>query len=128
MKARVDAALAALAAQASTAHCDKLGPSFGIVTADRVIGVPMAAIQKIAKGLGRDHDLAAALWTTRVYEGRMLACLIDDPALVTAAQMDAWRADFDNWAVTDTACFKLFDRVPGAAAMIEEETLEKRVG
>ena len=33
--------------------------------------------------------------------------------------MDRWRADFDNWAIIDTACFKLFDRVPGAAAMVE---------
>jgi hypothetical protein len=28
----------------------------------------MANLQKIAKRLGRDHDLAAALWTTEVYE------------------------------------------------------------
>lgn len=122
MKAQIEAALAALEAQGSAAHRDKLGPSFGIVTADRVIGVPMAAIQKIAKGIGKDHELAAALWATRVYEGRMLACLIDDPKLVTPAQMDAWRAEFDNWAVTDTVCFKLFDRVAGAGAMVEPWT------
>lgn len=122
MKARVDATLAALEALGSAAHRDKLAPSFGIVTADRVIGVPMAAIQAVAKGIGKDHGLAAALWTTRVYEGRMLACLIDDPAQVTMAQMDAWRSEFDNWAVTDTACFKLFDRAPGAAAMVEPWT------
>lgn len=34
--------------------------------------------------------------------------------------MDRWRADFDNWAITDTVCFKLFDRVPHAAAKIDE--------
>lgn len=119
---RVAALLAALEAKGSAAHRGKLGPSFGIVTADRVIGVPMAAIQAIAKGVGKDHDLAAALWATRVYEARMLACLIDDPAQVTATQMDAWRAEFDNWAVTDTVCFKLFDRVQGAAAMVEPWT------
>lgn len=122
MRERVDAALAALEAQGSVAHRDKLGPSFGIVTADRVIGVPMAAIQEIAKGIGKDHGLAAELWKTRVYEGRMLACLVDDPTLVTPAQMDAWRAEFDNWAVTDTVCFKLFDRVEGADAMVEPWT------
>ena len=48
--------------------------------------------------------------------------LIDDPALVTAAQMDGWRAEFDNWAVTDTACFKLFDKVEGASSMVEPWT------
>ncbi len=118
MSDRLADMLAALKAEGSAAYRDKLGPGFGIVTADREFGVPMTAIQKIAKEAGRDHDLAAALWVTGVYDARLLACLIDDPAQVTPAQMDAWRGDFDNWAVTDTVCFKLFDRVPGADAMV----------
>ncbi len=44
----------------------------------------------------------------------MLACFVDDPALVTPAQMDRWCRDFDNWAICDTACFHLFDRTPHA--------------
>ena len=90
---------------------------FGIV-APSALGVSMANLQKIAKRLGRDHDLAAALWATGVYEARMLASLVDDPALVTPEQMDAWRADFDNWAIVDTVCFKLFDQSPHAFAKI----------
>jgi len=58
--------------------------------------------------------LAAGLWASGRYEARMLATLVDDPALVTKAQMDAWAADFDTWAICDTACFKLFDRTPHA--------------
>lgn len=118
MNARAAAVLAALEAEGSARVRDAMGPRYGIVTADRVFGVPMARIQAVARPLGKDHDLAAALWATRVYEGRMAAFLIDDPARVTHAQMDAWRAGFDNWAVTDTACFKLFDKVDGAAAMV----------
>ena len=86
-----------------------MAPRYGIVT-DKAIGVPMARIQAVAKALGRDHALAAALWETGVYEARMVACMIDDPAAVTPEQMDRWRADFDNWAIVDTVCFKLFDR------------------
>lgn len=122
MSDRAAAVLAALAAEGAAQVRDTMGPRFGIVTADRVLGVPMARIQAVAKPLGKDHGLAAAMWTTRVYEGRMIALLIDDPARVTHAQMDAWRAEFDNWAVTDTACFKLFDKVEGAAAMVEPWT------
>lgn len=122
MNARVEAVLAALEAEGSAKVRDVMGPRYGIVTADRVLGVPMARIQAVARPLGKDHGLAAALWATRVYEGRMTAFLIDDPALVTHAQMDAWRAEFDNWAVTDTACFKLFDKVAGAAALVEPWT------
>ena len=49
----------------------------------------------------------------------MLACMIDDPAAVTPEQMDRWRADFDNWAIVDTVCFKLFDQVPHAFARVD---------
>jgi 3-methyladenine DNA glycosylase AlkD len=33
--------------------------------------------------------------------------------------MDRWRADFDNWAVTDALCMHLFDRTPHALARID---------
>jgi 3-methyladenine DNA glycosylase AlkD len=93
---------------------------YGIVTADRTIGVPMGAIQKLAKSLGRDHDLALALWETRCYEARLLAAYVDDPARVTAAQMDRWSRDFDNWGTCDTICFVLFDKTPHAFAKVEQ--------
>ena len=96
---------------------DEMAPRYGIVT-DKAMGVAMAPMQRIARPLAPDHALAAALWETGWYEARTVACLIDDPAPGDAAQMDRWRADFDNWAIVDTACFKLFDRVPGAAAMV----------
>jgi len=44
----------------------------------------------------------------------MVAGLIDEPARVTAAQMDRWAKDFDNWGICDTVCFALFDRTPHA--------------
>jgi 3-methyladenine DNA glycosylase AlkD len=44
----------------------------------------------------------------------LLAIFIDDPALVSAAQMDRWCREFDSWAVCDTACFHLFARTPHA--------------
>ena len=44
---------------------------FGI-TASKAFGVSMANIQVLAKRLGRNHELAAALWETGWYEARML--------------------------------------------------------
>lgn len=90
---------------------------YGIVTRDKTLGVPMAQIQKLAKSLGRDHAFAAALWKTRVYEGRMLAIYVAEPACLTEKQMETWARAFDNWGITDTACFKLFDQSPHAWAM-----------
>jgi 3-methyladenine DNA glycosylase AlkD len=84
------------------------------IYADKAFGVSMATMQTLAKRLGRNHQLAEALWDTGWHEARMLASLIDDPARVTSAQMDRWCRGFDNLAVCDTACFCLFDRTPHA--------------
>lgn len=77
-------------------------------------GVSVGTLRSYAKKLGRDHELAEALWLDGHYEARMLACFVDDPARVTPAQMDRWCRAFDNWAICDTACFHLFDRTPHA--------------
>ena len=86
---------------------------YGIV-ADKVFGVSMGTMQQLARRLGRDHDLALALWDTGWQEARILTAYVDDPARVTPAQMDRWARDFDNWAICDTLCFALFDRAPHA--------------
>ena len=114
---RVEEVLAALRAEASAKVRDEMAPRYGLVV-DKAMGVPMNRMQAIAKPLGPDHELAQALWDTGWYEARMVACMVDDPARVTPEQMDRWRADFDNWGIVDTVCFKLFDQVPGAAAMM----------
>jgi len=91
---------------------------FGI-NAKHAYGVSMANIQVLAKKLGRSHALAAALWDTGKYEARMLAAFVDEPALVTSAQMDRWCRDFDNWGICDTVCFKLFDQSPHAWSKVK---------
>jgi len=84
------------------------------IPSDKAFGVTVGELRGFAKRLGPSHALAAALWDSGWYEARMLACFVDEPALVTPAQMDLWCRDFDNWAICDTACFHLFDRTPHA--------------
>ena len=84
------------------------------IPSNRAFGVAMKDIKALGKKLGRDHELAAALWATGVYEARMLCSFVDDPAQVTSAQMDRWCRDFDNWAICDTICFNLFHRTSHA--------------
>jgi 3-methyladenine DNA glycosylase AlkD len=105
---------------------------YGIYT-NKAFGVSMSNIQKVAKPLGRSHELAAALWETGRYEARMLTSFIDEPARVTSAQMDAWVKDFDNWGICDTLCFNLFDRTPHAWRKVSqwckrEDEFVKRAG
>lgn len=109
---RVASALAWLKRHSNKATRDGMA-RYGLPS-DHALGTTMANMLALAKRLGRDHALAAALWDTGVYEARMVAAMIDDPAQVTAAQMDRWCEDFDNWGICDTVCFKLFDRTPHA--------------
>lgn len=95
------------------------------ITYEKAFGVAVGKLRTLAKRLGRDHALAQALWDTGWYEARLLAGMVDEPERVTPQQMDAWRAEFDSWAVTDTLCFDLFDRTPHALAKIDQwATLE----
>jgi 3-methyladenine DNA glycosylase AlkD len=116
---RVDEALRWLERRGSRRVRDDMRTRYGIVT-PKAYGVPMGLIQQLGKRLGRDHDLALALWATGWYEARLLTAYVDDPARVTAAQMDRWARDFDNWGVCDTLCFALFDRTPHAWRKVEQ--------
>src|SRR5687768_12522723 len=89
LRERLADALASLEALGTPAGRDNLA-RYGIVTTDRVLGVSMGEIQKVAKRMGPSHQLAAALWDSGCYEGRMLAVFVAEPERVTAAQMDRW--------------------------------------
>jgi 3-methyladenine DNA glycosylase AlkD len=86
---------------------------FGIHVPD-AYSVSAPKLRALAKEIGRDHKLAAALWRTGVHDARLLATLIDDPAKVTRRQMERWAKDFNSWALCDAACGCLFDRTPYA--------------
>src|SRR5258705_4358718 len=83
---KVNAALAWLTKK-STAKDRANLVRFGI-NAKNALGVSMANIQVLAKQLGRNHELSAALWETGCYEARMLCSFVDEPERVTRAQMD----------------------------------------
>ena len=89
------------------------------IPSDHAFGIAVGTLQKLAKELGRNHQLAAALWDSGWYEARMLAAYVDDPDEVTPAQMEGWCKDFDSWAICDTVCFALFDRTPHAWKKVE---------
>lgn len=104
---------------------------FGI-TIDNAFGISVATIRKIAKPYKKNHQLALELWQTGWHEARILASIIDDPNLVTPAQMGSWMRDFNSWDICDQVC-SLFDKTPYAVAKIKEWTqlkpeFQKRAG
>jgi 3-methyladenine DNA glycosylase AlkD len=118
MSSRLEAVMAELAGLAS--EKDREGMARYGINTEHAYGVSVYALRKVAKGLGTDHELALALWATGNHEARILASMVDDPALVTAAQMDDWAAAFDSWDVCDQVTSNLFDKTPFAYAKVRE--------
>jgi len=81
------------------------------------LGISIVDLRKLARDLGADHALAQRLWASGIHEARILASFIDDPRLVTAAQMDRWVAAFDSWDVCDQVC-ALFEQTRWARTKI----------
>jgi 3-methyladenine DNA glycosylase AlkD len=85
------------------------------IRVDRALGgVGVPALRAMGRRLGKDHDLAVALWATGIHEARLLAAFVDDPTKVTEDQMEAWAAEFDSWDIVDQVTGSLFDRTPFA--------------
>ncbi len=95
------------------------------IRSEKCYGISMKELMKIKRRVGRNHELAAGLWDSGIHDARLLACLIDDPKLVTEAQMDRWVKDFDNWAICDGCCGHLFDKTPFAYRKAREWTKRK---
>ena len=86
----------------------------------KAYGVATPAIRSIARELGRDTELAAALWSSNVLEARMLAAMIADPLQITEEEVERWVREFDCWSVCDSACIGLLWRTPFAWRKVRE--------
>src|SRR4029453_14090343 len=54
------------------------------IPSDNAMGVAMKDLKALGKKLGRQHELALALWDTGWYEARILTSFVADPAKLTA--------------------------------------------
>ncbi len=104
--------LSELQAQANSENVAGMA-RFGI-NPEGTLGWSIPSLRAMAKRVGTDHELAIQLWGTSIHDARILASMIDDPAQVSAEQMDAWASDFDSWDVCDQVCGNLFDQTPFA--------------
>ncbi len=112
---------------------------FGI-SATGTLGVSMGPLRAIVAELrpvrradpALVHEVAGRLWASGVHEARILASLLDVPALVTRLQADAWVADLDSWDTCDqlqhlvAATAFAYDAIPDWIA--HDETFVRRAG
>jgi len=83
-------------------------------------GCSIPFLKKLAKEIGKNHNLALQLWDTRIHDARLLAGFIDDPQSVTEKQMEEWAACFDSWDLCDQVCNYLFSYTPFAIQKVSK--------
>lgn len=66
------------------ANWKKLHPKHSL----KSFGIGLTQLRKLAKKIGRDHDLAQELWESNYYDAKVIALLIDDPKLITREQAE----------------------------------------
>ena len=84
----VDEVLALLEAQSDARgieHWRRLGAGTAGL---RSFGIGLTRLRKLAKSIGRNHALAAALWETDIYDAKVIGLLVDDPKAITRAQAE----------------------------------------
>lgn len=90
------------------------------MTSDSRLGVSIPDLRKMAKEIGKDHELSLTLWNTGFQEARILAAMIGQPEKVTDRHMEEWVKDVNSWDVCDQVCMNLFEKVPLARKKINE--------
>jgi 3-methyladenine DNA glycosylase AlkD len=105
---------------------------FGIV-GQHLLGIAVVQLRAIAKRTGRNHALAEELWASGIFEARILAALVAEPARVTRRQANSWARDFECWADCDGLCIHLFRKTSFASDLAiawsrRREELVKRAG
>lgn len=95
------------------------------IAVGKALGVTIPQLRSLAKEIGKDHRLAAALFDSGIHEAMILACFVDEPKRVTERQMDDWVNRFDSWDLCDQCCNELFRRTPYAWSKAMEWSEQK---
>jgi 3-methyladenine DNA glycosylase AlkD len=114
----IDEVLLALQAKAKPGNVEGMA-RFAIV-GDQRMGVSVPDMRKIAKSVGKNHQLALDLWETGVPEAMIVAGMIAESKKLTEEQMEDWVVDINSWDICDQVCMNLFEKSPLAEKKIFE--------
>ena len=90
------------------------------IDSDKIYGIKMDVLRKLAKKIGKDHDLALKLWEHGYHESRILATLVEEEDKMDDDQLEEWVNDFDTWDLCDQACLNLFSNSEKAISKIPD--------
>lgn len=105
---------------------------FGII-ANNALGIYHKDLKVLAKKIGKDDTLATNLFSTNIYEARLLCSKIHSTKTLTNTLLEQWVSTFENWEITDSFSMGLVAKSDFAVPKILEWTLrtaefEKRAG
>ena len=84
-KTKVMALLKANRNERGLKNWEKLGEETGGL---KSFGIGLTQLRKLAKQVGRDHDLALELWNTDNHDAKVVGLLIDEPKKLTREQVE----------------------------------------
>jgi 3-methyladenine DNA glycosylase AlkD len=105
---RLEYALKIISAEARPDQVQAMA-RFGL-TAEGRLGLSVPAMRKIARELGKDHELALDLWQSGSPDAMIIAALVAEAEKLTEVQMEDWVKDINSWDVCDQVCMNLFDK------------------
>lgn len=90
------------------------------IVANNSLGISQKNLKEIAKRIGRNDDLALALFNTGIYEARILTSKVYHYKNIQKIQMESWASTFENWEITDSFSMDFFARTDLAYSKIFE--------
>ena len=86
------------------AHWDKLNIPL------QSFGIGLTQLKKLAKQIGRDHELALKLWEMPVYDAKILSTIIEEPKKITEEQVDQQVKEVSFWMMSYVYCSNLLPK------------------
>ena len=78
-------------------------------------GATLPRLREMADGMGKNYDLAIALWKENVRECKILATMIMPPEKMLPEVADIWMEQTTSIEVAEQAAFNLYQYLPYAA-------------
>ena len=99
-------------------HWQKMSNTQGLSS----YGIGLTVHRKLAKKVGRDHDLALALWQTTNYDAKVISLLIDEPKKLTRTQIEEQVESLGIGLLTHvfSSCDATLPRAPFAFELAQE--------
>lgn len=98
-------------------------------------GIGLTVLRKLAKKVGKNHDLAMELWKSTNYDMKIISVLIDDPKKITREQMESQVEDvnFGMMVHVFSACGAPVAKTPFIVEVTDEwirhkDNVRKRCG